>query len=111
MEEERAKHYNMKFEQLLAYQGMTLDQYREYVSETAKFEVTKELVLSEIIKTEKIELTDEDYENGYQKLADAYERPMDEIKEKFPRDTVYQYFTLNKTVDLLKEKAVIKEEK
>lgn len=111
MEEERAKHYNMKFEQLLAYQGMTLDQYREYVSETAKFEVTKELVLSEIIKTEKIELTDEDYENGYQKLVDAYERPMDEIKEKFPRDTVYQYFTLNKTVDLLKEKAVIKEEK
>ena len=70
----------MKFEQLWLTRD-DLDQYREYAPETAKPEVTKELVLSEIIKTEKSSYR-RGLRNGYQK-SDAYERPMDEIKEKF----------------------------
>jgi trigger factor len=110
-EEERAQGHNMKFEQLLAYQGMNLDQYREYVAGTAAFEVRKELVLNEIIKAENIALDEADYEKGYRDIADAYRMTPEEVKERFPQENVTHYFLLNKTVDLLKEKAIVQAQK
>jgi trigger factor len=110
-EEKRAQGHNMKFEQLLAYQGMNLDQYREYVAGTAAFEVRKELVLNEIIKAENIALDEADYEKGYRDIADAYRMTPEEVKERFPQENVTHYFLLNKTVDLLKEKAIVQAQK
>jgi hypothetical protein len=35
----------------------------------------------------------------------------EEVKERFPQENVTHYFLLNKTVDLLKEKAIVQAQK
>ncbi|MCK9536493.1 MAG: trigger factor [Bacilli bacterium] len=108
-EEERAKSYNLQFEQFLAYQGLDLEKYKKMIAEPARFDILKEVVLGEIINAEAIVLNDDDYEKGYQEIADAYHMPLAAMKKQFPKDQIEYYFLLKKTVDLLKEKAIIKE--
>jgi len=108
-EKERAKSYNLNFEQFLAYQGMNLEKYKKTIAEPAKFDVLNELVLNKIIETEKIDLSTDDYEKGYQQIAKRSQMSIDDVKKQFPVDQITYYFLLEKTVDLLKEKAIIKE--
>jgi trigger factor len=107
-EENRAKPYNISFEQLLAYQGMTLDQYKEQITEPARQDVLRELVLNKIIEVENITLEDEDFQKGYQTLAEMYNQDPQEIEKQIPRDRVAYHFLLEKTINLIKEKAIIK---
>ncbi len=107
-EERRAQAYNIQFEQLLAYQGMTLEQYKEQISEPARLDVLKELVLNKIIEVENITLDDEDFKKGYQNLAALYNQDLENIEKQIPRDKVTYHFLLEKTVSLIKEKAIIK---
>lgn len=107
-EENRAKIYNITFEQLLSYQGMTLDQYKEQITEVARKDVLRELVLNKIIEVEKITLSEEDYQKGYQNMAELYGQDAATIEKQLPRDRVAYHFLLEKTVNLLKEKAIVK---
>ncbi|HHZ12208.1 MAG TPA: trigger factor [Acholeplasmataceae bacterium] len=107
-EEERARQYNLTFAQLLAYQGMTLDQYKEQIAEAAKNDVLRELVLNKIIEVENINLTEEDFEHGYRHLAEHYGMDPEAVEKELPRDRVAYHFLLEKTIDLLKEKAIVK---
>lgn len=108
-EERRVAPYGINFEQFLAYQGLTLELYKEQAKIVAKNDVLRELVLNKIIEVENIELTDEDIEKGYEKLAKAYNQEVKTVKKELPLDRVTYHFLLEKTVDLLKEKAVVKE--
>lgn len=107
-EENRAKIYNITFEQLLSYQGMTLDQYKEQITEVARKDVLRELVLNKIIEVEKITLSEEDYQKGYQNMAELYGQDAATIEKQLSRDRVAYHFLLEKTVNLLKEKAIVK---
>lgn len=107
-EEERVKAYNISFEQLLEYQGMTLDKFKEQMLPVAKNDVLQEIVLNKIMEVEKLTLSDEDINSGYETLAKAYNQELETIKEQLPLDRVTYHFLLQKTVNLLKEKAVVK---
>lgn len=107
-EEDRVKGYNISFEQLLAYQGMTLDQYKEQAKEYAKIDVERELVLNKIMEAENLNLSEEDIEKGYEALAKQYNQEVATVKEQLSLDKVTYHFLLQKTVNLLKEKAVVK---
>jgi trigger factor len=93
---------------LLAYQGLTLDQYKEQITDTARRDVLRELVLNKIIEAENINLTEEDFEKGYQNLAEIYRQDPEDIKNLLPRDRVAYHFLLEKTINLLKDKAIVK---
>jgi len=108
-EEDRAKGYGITFDQLLKYQGTTLEKYKEMITEPAKFEVLKELVLNKIIEVEKIELNDADYEKGYQEIADMNSQDLNAVKKQYPKDQISYHFLLLKAIDLIKEKAIIKQ--
>lgn len=107
-EEQRVKGYGLTFEQLLQYQGMTLEVYKEQMKKVAENDVLREVVLNKIMEVEKVELTDEDINEGYEKLAKAYNQEVNTIKDQLPLDRVTYHFLLQKTINLLKEKAVIK---
>lgn len=107
-EEARSKGYGITFEQLLAYQGMTLDQFKEQLAVPAKQEVLKELVLNKIIEVENITLTDEDYQKGYEHIAKIYNQDVETVKKQFKVDRIAYHFLIEKAIDLIKEKAVIK---
>ena len=108
-EEQRLQGYNFTFEQFLGYQGITLDQYKEQARVVAEADVLREVVLNKVMEVEKLELTDEDIEKGYENLAKAYNQEVETVKKQLPLDRVTYHFLLQKTVELLKEKAVVKE--
>lgn len=108
-EERRLEGYGISLEQYLAYQGLNLDLFKEQAREVAKNDVLRELVLNKVMEVEKVELTDEDIEKGYEKLAKRYNQEVEIIKKQLPVDRVTYHFLLEKTVDLLKEKAVVKQ--
>lgn len=60
------------------------------------------------MEVEKLTLSDEDINSGYETLAKAYNQELETIKEQLPLDRVTYHFLLQKTVNLLKEKAVVK---
>ncbi len=107
-EEQRVAGYNITFEQLLQYQGMTLEQYKKEMQEVAKHDVRRELVLNKIMEVENIDLSDEDVNKGYEDLALAYNQEVEVIKNELPLDRVTYHFLLQKTIELLKAKAKIK---
>ncbi|MDD4000521.1 MAG: hypothetical protein PHX62_06485, partial [Bacilli bacterium] len=107
-EERRAQTYNIQFEQLLAYQGMTLEQFKEQIGEPARLDVLKELVLNKISEVEKLTLEEEDFQKGYEKFAALYNLPLENIEKQFPRERIAYHFLLEKTIAILKEKAIIK---
>ncbi len=107
-EEQRVKGYGISFEQLLQYQGMSLEIYKEQMKKVAENDVLREVVLNKVMEVEKLELSDEDIEKGYENLAKAYNQEVATVKEQLPLDRVTYHFLLQKTVNLLKEKAVVK---
>ncbi|MGD9605500.1 MAG: trigger factor [Bacilli bacterium] len=107
-EEERAKGYGITFEQLLQYQGMTKEQYQEMIKAPARFDVLKELVITKIIETENINLTEEDYQNQYEEIAKMYNQDLEEIKKQYPKDRIAYHFMMLKTIEEIKKAAIIK---
>ena len=81
-------------EQSFTYHNMTLDQVgltreslQEKYRDTAEKQVRRHLILSKIIEQEKMELSDEKLEEGFQKIADTYQQPIDGIKAYYNQNT------------------------
>ena len=80
------------FKSRLSYQGMELDQYLEMIGQTmadfrashqdlAEKSVKSQLVMTEIIKQEKLDVTKEDLEQKMQEIATKYEKTLEEYKK------------------------------
>lgn len=83
-----------EFGQRLQMQGMNLDMYyqfsgtdeegmREQFKADAQKRVRINLTLEAIAETENLEATDEDVEKELEKMAEMYQRPVDELKQLF----------------------------
>ena len=72
----------MRLEDFLKYTGQTLEQMREMYREQAQERVHTRLALEALKKAEGIEATEADIDAELQKVADAQNKPLDEIKEK-----------------------------
>jgi len=60
--------------------GLTREKLAENYRETAEKQVRRHLILSKIIEQEKLTLSDEDVEKGFEQMAETYQRPVAEIK-------------------------------
>ena len=80
------------FKERLSYQGFELEQYLEMIGQTmqtfratqrelAEKSVKSQLVMTEIIKQEKLEVTKEDLEQKMQEIATKYEKTLEEYKK------------------------------
>lgn len=106
--EDQAKQYGLTIEQFLQFQGLTVEQYEELIKEPAKKSVLQSVVLEEIAKVEKIKLTAKEYKEQYEILGKQYNMNAEEASKAIPKEQVTPYFLSLKTMELLKEKAVIK---
>jgi len=104
--EQQAKAYGLTADQLLGYQGTTLEQYKELMKEPAAKSVLEELVIGKIIEVEKVKLLKTEYELYYTALAKQYNQDIATVEKNFPKERVEHYFKTLKTIELLKEKAV-----
>ena len=104
-----------RFEQQMKMQGVSLDLYyqftnsdeaqlRSQMEKEAFNNVLYRLVLDEIMKQEKIEVSEEDAEKEAESLAEKYKMKKEEFLKQFGGIDLVKYdLEIRKTVDLLKE--------
>lgn len=91
----------------IKYTGMTLNGLREQFRPQAERQVKARLALEKIAELEKLEATEEDINGEYDRIAAAYNMPVDKVKETLPADAITEDMKVKKAMDLVKEKAVI----
>jgi len=110
------------FELRLRYQGTNLESYLQYTnteynkfrlmfSDKAKEAVKVQLVLEEISKREKIEVTDQEVEDKISELAKGYSQENEEFKKHLREDDIKyikEELDLEKTIKFLIDNAKIK---
>ena len=90
------------------YTGMNLDSLREQMRPQAERQVKARLALEKIAALENVEATEEDINEEYTKIAEAYGIEVDQVKESIDASAIAEDMKVKKALDLVKEKAVIK---
>jgi trigger factor len=89
------------------YTGMTLDQLREQMRPMAEKQVKVRLALEKIAALENLTVADEEIEAEYQRISDAYQVPMEQVKAMIDAKDIAADMRVKAAMDLVKEKAVI----
>ncbi len=71
----------LSMDQYFKFTGMTAEKLMEQVGPNAEKRIKSTLVLENVAKAEKLEASDEDVENEYKRMAEAYKMEVDKIKE------------------------------
>ena len=115
MVEEEIDRLMGRFEEQMKMQGVSLDLYyqftnsdekalRDQMEKEAFSNVLYRLMLDEIIKEEKIEVSEKDAEKEADELAKKYQMPKDEFLKQFGGIELVKYdLEVRKAIDLLKE--------
>lgn len=115
MVEEEVDRLLHRYEEQLKMQGISLDLYYQFTKTTEKDlrnELEKEayknvlyrLMLEDIAKLEKIEISDKDAEKEADELAKKYQMPKDEFLKAFGGIEMIKYdLEMRKVIDVLKE--------
>ena len=90
------------------YTGLTLDNLREQMRPQAERQVKARLALEKIVALESIEATEEDINEEYQNIANAYGVELEQVKASIDAEAIAADMKVKKAMDLVKEKAVIK---
>lgn len=96
----------MNLETYLKYTQGTVDSLREQYKERAGQQVKVRLGLAKIAELEKLEVTEEETEAEYQKLADAYGMPLENVKAVVRAKDIAKDVANQKAMDFVKEHAV-----
>ena len=94
------------FEQYLQMFGMTMEQFRTQTKPNAEKQIRNELALTKIADLEGIEVTDEDKEKEYQKIADQYKVDVDSVKDFFDLEILSDNIRMNKAAEFVVANAV-----
>ena len=90
------------------YTGLDLDKLREQLRPQAEKQVKVRLALEKIAKAEKITAPKKEVEAEYKRISDAYNVPVEQVKEMVSSDDIAADLKVKGAMDLVKEKAVIK---
>ncbi len=77
------QYQGMRLETYLQYTGQTREQFLEQMKPQAEQRIRNSLVLEAIADAESIEASDEDLEQEFQKMADQYHAPLENVKKLF----------------------------
>ena len=90
------------------YTGLTLDALREQMRPQAERQVKARLALEKIAALENITVTEDDINEEYQNIANAYGVELEQVKASIDSEAIAADMKVKKAMDLVKEKAVIK---
>ena len=91
------------------YTGMDLDTLRQNMRPDAERQVKTRLALETIAKLEGIVASEEEIDEEYNRLAEAYKMEVEKIKDAVGADAIAEDLKVKKAIDLVKEKAVVTE--
>ena len=89
MVEEFAQNIAMQgisFDQYMQFTGSTVEQLLEQVKPQAKARIESSLVLEEVVKAEKIEASDEEFDEEIKRMAERYQMEADKVNELLSDD-------------------------
>lgn len=89
----------------IKYTGMTLEQMREQMRPQAESYVKTRLALEKVAELENVEVTDEEIEAEYARLAENYKMEADEIKSMIPSASLAEDLKVKKAMELVKANA------
>lgn len=106
--ENQVSMYGMTLDQYCQYMGITLEKFRENIRPQAELNIKRDLVLEAVAAAEEIAVTEEEFEQEFEKAAEYLKKPVDEVKDMFKdrRGDIENEIKQRKAVDLIFETAV-----
>ena len=83
---QRLQSQGLSLEQYMQFTGTTVDQLTEQVKPQAEARVQSSLVLEAIVKAEKIEASDEEFDEEIKRMAERYQMEADKVNELLSDD-------------------------
>ena len=105
----RLQSQGLKLETYLKYTGQTTDDLRVQYKPQAERQVKVRLGLEKIAELENIQITEEETEAEFKRLAEAYGMPEDNVKNLVSAEGINADLKNQKAIDLVRENAVITE--
>ncbi len=105
----RLRSQGLGLSQYMKYTGMTIDSLRDDMKEQAKLNIESRLVLEAVADAENITITDEEYEDELQKMADSYSMPLDNMKNlitESEKKAINTDLRIKKAVDIIIDNSV-----
>lgn len=119
MFENQANEMVREFDMRLRSQGLDMKTYMQYMGmdpssltdmykDEAEKRVKLRLALETIARKENIEVSADDLEEEYNKIADNYKMEIDKVKASIPEESLTEDIKVEKALKLVKDNAVIK---
>ena len=106
----RLRSQGMEMSMYFKYTGMTLDGLREQMRPQAERQVKARLALETIAVLEGVVATEEEINEEYQRIADAYHLEVEQVKGMLDDASIIADLQVKKAMDIVKESAVVKAE-
>ena len=104
--EYQAAMYGLDYETYLTACGLTEETFLEMAAETVENSARQDVLLNAVIASEQLELTDEEFQDSVQELADGYGLSAEDLISVLGEDTLREDLLWNKAVDFVTEQAV-----
>ena len=111
---QRLSMQGLSFDQYMQYTGGTLDQMKETLRPQAFNQVSTRLVLEDIAKAENFEITEEDTDAEFARIAAQYNMDVNTVKDYFAGQDLEGLkldIAVQKAVEFIYDNAVVTEEK
>lgn len=105
---QRIQMQGLSIDQYFQFTGSSYDKMLEQVKPQAEKRIRSRLVLEAVAAAEKIEVTDEDYEEELKNMAAAYQMEVDKVKELLPEksaDQIRKDIAVRKAAEFVVENA------
>lgn len=101
------RYQGLDLEKYVQFSGTSIDELKEQMKDDAGKRVRTQLTIEAVSKEENIEVTDEDIEKEYEKIAEAQNSTIDKVKKMYGQNVDYlkESILSRKTVDYLVEQA------
>ena len=107
----RISQQGLSMEQYMQFSGATIDSLKEQVRPDAIERIQSSLVLEEIAKAENIEVSDEELDKEFERLATAYRTDVESLKEYAAESEIQAIkddLALQKAADLIMENVKVR---
>ena len=104
----RLRQQGLDLSTYLKYTGQTLDDLRKQMRPMAEKQVKIRLALETIAKIENLSVGDDKVEEEYKNISDAYNVPVDQVKNMVDAEDIRKDLLVKAAMDLVKSKAKAK---
>ena len=105
--ENRLRYQGMDLATFMKYTGQTVETLKEQFRPQAEKQVKTRLALEYIVKAEGIAATDDEINEEYQKIADAYGIELDKVKESIDAEAIGSDVAVGKAAKFVHDNATI----